>query len=177
MYATSRGFEEIALFLIEEGADLNVVQSSGCATGYTALHWAIQSHMNKVIQAMIKQGVDFYNSKTPLWPALYKSDIIKILVEEGNIKVDLAFYRYVEKTLAEYDSTDENNQYYQEQLNIVYQYLKNKLPSGDEVLFMPWGKKAENPFLDKNKKKIENEPYDIRIQKAPVKKGKKMFRK
>jgi hypothetical protein len=61
MYACTKGHQEIAQLLVEEGANVNAARTND---GFTALMWASQKGHLKIAQLLIEEGANVNAART-----------------------------------------------------------------------------------------------------------------
>lgn len=168
--AAAYGHSDIAIYLINKGANINVVQSSGCATGFTSMNWAITHSLYEVVRAMLENGGNPYSGRQhPLISARRDLEMVKILVEEGNVRADDEMIYWFKK---EYDENyDPKYKYYYDNIKKIHEYLKAKkddlpvLTNTPKLTFGSPDTRSVNREPDKFNKGVEKaefEPFDIR---------------
>lgn len=114
---------ELALLLIQKGADPNAVQKSGCAGGNTAFSWAVTNNSYKLVKAMwdtgkvkpyIKKSLRTYSDHGySVYYSASNMKMVRFLAEECRIKPPKEYLITIKNS---------NNKYYQER----YQYFKSR---------------------------------------------------
>lgn len=81
LWALDLGLEKTALFLINEGANVNIKDKNG----FTALHYAAKSNLKNIVKLLISKGLDINYKNSMGDTPLHLSDLnlIPLLVENG----------------------------------------------------------------------------------------------
>lgn len=158
MVAAAYKQTKVANMLIRSGkSDINVVQSSGCATGYTALHWAIQNNMFSTVKLLIRYRVNFRASRSPYWPARSKIRMVKLLAKAG-LRPPRNFMAWLDGKVS--SNYPQKHKWYYKQYKKIFKYL-NQSFQGMSTVFSSSGRAVKNPFESK-RKKSSFEPFDIK---------------
>lgn len=103
--------KEVIYYLLDKGANPNIRQASGCATGYSPFDWVLEYRNNtdskELIVAMIKKGAELNDSAYPALSHIlghYESDVefAKLLVSNG-ANVTQANLDYLDKVYKAYN--------------------------------------------------------------------------
>lgn len=149
---------KVALLLVQFGADANVVQTSGCASGFTAFYWAVHTSQNDLVKAMWNKGNINANAGGHSVLYLIRSmPTLKILIEYCNIKPSSEYLTYLSKEI---------NGKYRSYYIRYYNYLKEKGYYNDSSFSSSYTRRRlKNPFKDNNRSKKQSfEPEDIRVR-------------
>ncbi|MCB1307305.1 MAG: ankyrin repeat domain-containing protein [Leptospiraceae bacterium] len=159
--AAAYGKDRIARLLIDRGAKLDAVQSSGCASGYTALLWALEYSNADLAGYMLDKGADPYASYNPIWVAIGNHQMVRTLVDRFQIRPDERVFNYLRRI--ESERPEDYDQYpdYYRQLSETHAYLKQKFP---QLAAMRSRGPANNPFENNDELQATFEPIDIRRQ-------------
>jgi len=161
--AAAYGNTKVAIYLVNQGANINVVQSSGCATGYTAFNWAIEKNNLELLRAMRSKNADPYAGRIHPLVQARTMVLVKLLVEEYNIKPTQNVLDTLEKAIKNHDK--QYDTYYENQKKI-YNYLLHAGTVSSTI-------KVSSSLKGKDTSYKHFEPFDINDEASVSDKKKK----
>lgn len=163
MFAAAYGMEDVGMYLVNAGAKINVVQTSGCATGFTSLNWAVQGGRYTLVSLMLEKGADAsVCSPNPLITARDLT-MARILVK-GGVSPDEGVMATLRKSID--DNRCDTGDWRRERERI-YQYLRSNVPQGGGITVRsaPGMNKKGTPVDKSTKSGGLFEPYNINVHR------------
>lgn len=127
--AVSYSHSKIALMLLNHGANPNIIQSSGCAQGFTAFHWAVHRSLDKVVKKIWSKGsVNLNASKGKEGDIFYlvrSLKTLKILVNYCGLKPNSESLAWMSKTFPAWKSY--LSRFYKDQVSFSASPFKKRM--------------------------------------------------
>ncbi|MCB1325575.1 MAG: ankyrin repeat domain-containing protein [Spirochaetales bacterium] len=162
---TAAAFQKstVARLLVDRGAELDVVQSSGCATGYTALLWAVTHGDYDLTAYLLAKGANPYASYNPLLTVVSTGQLARSpelahnLVERHQVRPDQVVFGYLKSVVQAGPATYRDYPGYHDACRELLSYLTTRFPD-----IAALRARALAPVPEQNQIQASFEPLDVR---------------